>query len=108
MSQYNIWNVKSSYIQLIKLKSGIKNNSKVTLKLLSHVIGDDETNFPNKSKIYLFVINDFFINCYNTSVWTHCKVFANGSLANIKFSRTQQFKMVQLWGFTDSLFGFLL
>ena len=36
--------------QLNKLKSGMKNNAEVTLKLSSNVIGDSdyENNFPHK------------------------------------------------------------
>ena len=36
--------------QLNKLKSGIKNGTEVTLKLLSNAVGDsnDENNFPHK------------------------------------------------------------
>ena len=59
MTQYNILNVKVSNFQLIKLKSGIKNGTEVTLKLSSYVISDDETNFPNKSKAYLFLMKNF-------------------------------------------------
>ena len=40
MTQYNNLNVKLSNSQLNKLKSGIKNDTKVTLKLLSNVAGD--------------------------------------------------------------------
>ena len=48
MNQYNILNVKRSNSQLNKLKSGIKNDTEVTLKLSSNVAGDsnDENNFP--------------------------------------------------------------
>ena len=35
MAQYNTLNVKVSYSQLNELKSGIKNSTEVTLKLLS-------------------------------------------------------------------------
>ena len=39
-----------AYSQLNKLKSGIKNESGVVLRLSSNMIGnsDDETNFPHK------------------------------------------------------------
>ena len=40
MTQYNNLNIKLSNSQLNKLKSGIKNDTKVTLKLLSNVAGD--------------------------------------------------------------------
>ena len=50
MIQYNTLNVKLSNLQLNKLKSGIKNNTEVTLKISSKVVGDsyDENNFPHK------------------------------------------------------------
>ena len=40
MTQYNTLNVKLSNSQLNKLKSGIKNNAEVTLKISSNVVGD--------------------------------------------------------------------
>ena len=46
MTQYNTLNVKLSYSELKKLKSGIKNVTEVTLNLSSNVIG--ESNFPHK------------------------------------------------------------
>ena len=50
MTHYNTLNVKLSNSQLSKLKSKIKNGTKVTLNLSSNLIGNynDETNFPNK------------------------------------------------------------
>ena len=49
MTQYGILNVKLSNLQFHKLKSGIKNNTEVTLKISSNVVGDsnDEDNFPH-------------------------------------------------------------
>ena len=38
MTQYNTLNVKWSNLQLNKLKSRIKNNNEVTLKLSSNVV----------------------------------------------------------------------
>ena len=50
MTQYNILKVKFPNLQLNKLKSEIKNSTKVTLKLSSNVAGDsnDENNFSYK------------------------------------------------------------
>ena len=48
MTHYNILNVKLSNSQLIKLKSAIKSETRVVLKLSSNMVGDDETNFPQK------------------------------------------------------------
>ena len=74
MTQYNTVNVKLSNSQLNKLKSGIKNNAEVTLKVSSNVIGDsnDENNFLHK-----FLLT-------NTQVSSLRKVFANSSPAEIK------------------------
>ena len=49
MTQYNSLNVKLSNLQLNKLKSAIKNETDVVLRLSSNMIGnsDDETNFPH-------------------------------------------------------------
>ena len=46
MTQYNSLNVKLSKPQLNKLKSAIKNETEVVLRLSSNMIGDNETNFP--------------------------------------------------------------
>ena len=50
MTQYNSSNVKLSNSQLNKLKSAIKKETDVVLRLSSNMIGnsDDETNFPHK------------------------------------------------------------
>ena len=53
MTQYNSLNVKLSNSQLNKLKSAIKNESEVVPRLSSNMIGDNETNFPDK----LFLTN---------------------------------------------------
>ena len=47
MTQYNSLNVKLSNSQLNKLKSAIKNETEVVLRLSSNMVGDDETNFPH-------------------------------------------------------------
>ena len=50
MTQYNSLNVKLSNSQLNKLKSAIKNETDVVLRLLSNMIGNsnDNTNFPHE------------------------------------------------------------
>ena len=48
MTQCNSLNVKLSNPQLSKLKSPIKNESEVVLRLSSNMVGDDETNFALK------------------------------------------------------------
>ena len=84
MTQYNTLNVKLSNSQLNKLKSGINYGTEVTLNRSFKVIGDsnDQTNFPHK-----FLLT-------NTQASRICKAFANGSSANIKYSKTQLSKMV--------------
>ena len=49
MTQYNSLNVELSNSQRNKLKSEIKNETDVALRLSSNMIGnsDDETNFPH-------------------------------------------------------------
>ena len=48
MTQYNSLNVKLSNSQLNKLKSAIKDETEVALRLSSNMIGNNETNFPHK------------------------------------------------------------
>ena len=74
-----------SNLQLNKLKSRIKNSTKVTLNPSSNVVGDsnDETNFPHK------------LLSTNTQVSKIRKAFANGSSANKKILQTELSKMVQ-------------
>ena len=50
MTQYNSLNVKLSNSQVNKLKSAVKNETGVVVRLSSNMIGDsnDETNFPFK------------------------------------------------------------
>ena len=57
MTQYNSLNVKLSNSQLNKLKSAIKDETEVVLRLSSNMIGDNETNFPHE----LLLINKFQI-----------------------------------------------
>ena len=48
MTQYNSLNVKVSNSHLNKLKSAIKNEYEVVLRLSSNMISDNETNFPHQ------------------------------------------------------------
>ena len=48
MTQYNSLNVTLSNSQLSKLRSAVKNEAEVVLKLYSNMIGDNEPNFPHK------------------------------------------------------------
>ena len=76
MTEYNRLNVKLSNSQLNRLKSAIKNETKVVLRLSSNMIGDNETNFPHK----LFLTNRQVVNLR--------KVFTNYLSVDIKLSKT--------------------
>ena len=52
MTQYNSLNVKLSNSKFNKLKSAIKNETKVVLRLSSNMIGDNEANFSHKLSSY--------------------------------------------------------
>ena len=90
-------NIKLSNSEL-KLKSGTKNGTEVTLKLSSNIAGDsnDENNFRHKLLLT------------NTQVSRLCKAFPNNSSADIKLSKTQLHKTGQSGGFLGRLFEPLL
>ena len=48
MTQYSSLSVKLSNSELNKFKAAIKNENEVVLRLLSNMIGNNETNFPHK------------------------------------------------------------
>ena len=93
MTQCNSLNVKLSNLQLSKLRSEIKNNTEVTLKLSSNVVGDsnDDGNFPHM----LLLTNRQISKCR--------KAFANNSSPNIKLGKTQFHKIRQSGGFLGRL-----
>ena len=76
MIHYNSLNVKLSKLQLNKLKSAIKNETEVVLRLSLNMIGDNETNFPHK----LFLTD--------RQVTSIRKSFASHSSTDIKLSKT--------------------
>ena len=96
MTQYNSWNVKLSNSQLNKLKSAIKKESEVVLGLPSNMIGNNETNFRHE-----LLLTDRQVSNLRKS-------FTNNSSADIKLSKTQLSKMIQLRGFLSKLLGPLL
>ena len=96
MTRYNSLNVKLSNSQLNKLKSAIKNETEVVLRLSSNMIGDNETNFPHQLLLT------------NRQVANIRKAFANNSSIDIKLSKTQLLKMIQSGGFLGRLLGPLL
>ena len=84
MTQYNTLNVKLSNSQLNKIKSGIKNGTKVTLKLSSKIVGgsNNENNFSHKLLLT------------NTPQGLKLrKAFANNSSTNIKLSKNEFLKV---------------
>ena len=95
MTQYNGLSVNLSNSQLNKLKSAIKNESEVVLRLSSSMIGDDEINFPHKLLT-------------NRQVANLRKAFANYLSTDIKLSKTQISKIIQSRGFLRILLGPLL
>ena len=78
MTQYSTLNVKFSNSQLNKLKSGVKTDIEVTLKLSSNIAADsnDENNFSHNLLLT------------NTQASKLFKAFANNSSANLKLSKT--------------------
>ena len=48
MTKHNSLNVELSNSQINKLKSAIKHESEVVLRLSSNMVGDNGTNFPHK------------------------------------------------------------
>ena len=88
-------NVKLANSKLNKLKSVIKNEADVVLRLSTNIIGnsDDKTSFPYK---LLFT---------NRKVANLRKAFANHTSTDIK---TQLSKMIQLGRFLGRLLGPLL
>ena len=83
MIQYNSLNVELANSQLNKLKSAIKNETDVILRLSSNMIGnsDNETNFPHKLLLT------------NRQVANLGKAFANHTSTDIKLSKAQLTKM---------------
>ena len=98
MTQYNSLNIKLSNSQLSKLKSAIKNETDVVLRLSSNMIGnsDDNTNFPHKLLLT------------NRQVANLRKSFAKNTSTDIKLSKTQLSKIIQSGGFLGKLLRPLL
>ena len=98
MVQGNRVNVKLSTSQLNKLKSAIKNEADVVIRLSPNMIGDSnyKTNFPHELLLT------------NRQVFSIRKAFANNSSVDIKFSKAQLSKMIQSGGFLGKLIGLLL
>ena len=97
MTQYNRVNVKLSSSQLNKLKSVIKNENDVVIRLSLNMIGDsNDKGFPHELLLT------------NRRVSSIRKTFANNSSVDIKFSKAQLSKMIQSGGFLGKLLAPLL
>ena len=98
MTQYNSLNVKLSNSQLSKLKSAIKNETDVVLRLSSNMIGnsDQNTNFPHELLLT------------NRQVTNLRKAFAKNTSTNIKLLKTQLSEIIQSGGFLGKFLGPLL
>ena len=92
------FNVKLSNPKLNKLKSGIKNGTKITLKISSNIVGNSNNENSFSHKLLLT----------NTQVSKLRKAFENGSSANINLSKTQLHKREQSEVFFGRLLGPLL
>ena len=96
MKQCNLLNVKLSNPQLNKLKSAIKNETEVVLRLSSNMIVDNKSNFQHKLLLT------------NRQVANLRKAFANYWSTDIKLSKTQLYKTIQTVGSLGRLLGPLL
>ena len=98
MTQYNSLNAKLSNSQLNKLKSSLKNETDVVLRISSNMVGNsnDNINFAH----------DLLLN--NRQVANIRRAFAKNTSTDIKLSKTQLSKMIQSGGFLGRLLGPLL
>ena len=93
MTHYKSLNVKLSNLQLNKLKSAIKNETDVVLRISSGTVSNsnDNTNFPHK-----LLLTD-------RQVANIRKAFSNNLSTDVKFSKTQLSKIMQSGGFLGNL-----
>ena len=98
MTQYSSLNVKLSNSQLNKLKSSIKNEADVVLRIPSNMVGNSNNNINFPHKLLLT----------NREVANIRKAFAKNTTTDIKLSKTQLSKMIQSGRFLGILLGPLL
>ena len=93
MTQYNSLNVKLSNSQLNILKSAIKNERDIVLRISSSMVGNsnDNVNFSHK---LLFT---------DRQVANIRKAFSNNLSRDVKFSKTRLLKIMQSGGFLGNL-----
>ena len=94
MRYNNSLNVKLSSSQHNKLKSAIKNETEVVLRLRSNMIRDDETNFPDKLLLT------------NRQVANLRKAFGNYLSTDIKLSKTQ-LSILFIYQLSNSILSFV-
>ena len=94
MTYNNSLNVKLSSSQHNKLKSAIKNETEVVLRLSSNMIRDDETNFPDKLLLT------------NRQVANLRKAFGNYLSTDIKLSKTQ-LSILFIYQLSNSILSFV-
>ena len=87
MNLYNSLNVKLSNSQLNKLKSAIKNEADVVLRLLSNMIGLSEVKTNFSPKLLLT----------NRQVANLCKALAKHTSTDIKLSKTLSYLRLYIW-----------
>ena len=93
MTQNNSLNVKLSNSQLNKLKSAIKNETDVVLKILSGMVGNSNDNTIFRHKLLLT----------DRQVANIRKAFANNLSTDVKFTKIQLLKMLQSGGYLGNL-----
>ena len=93
MTQNNSLNLKLSNSQLNKLKSSIKNETDVVLRISSNMVtnSSDNTNFRHELLLT------------NRQVANIRKAFAKNTSTDIKLSKSQLLKMIQSGGFLGNL-----
>ena len=96
MTQYNSLHVKLSNSQLNKLKSSIKNETDVVLRISSNMVSNSSDNNTNFSHELLLT---------NRQVANIRKAFAKNTSIDIKLSKTQLSKIIQSGGFLGNLLG---
>ena len=95
MTQYYSLNVKLSNSQLNKLKSSIKNETNIALRISSNMVSNsnDNTNFPHNLLLT------------NRQVANIRQAFSKNTSIDIKLSKTQLSKIIQSGGFLGNLLG---
>ena len=93
MTQYNSLNVKLSNSQLNILKSAIKNERDIVLRISSSMVGNSNDNVNFSHKLLLT----------DRQVANIRKVFSNNLSRDVKFSKTRLLKIMQSGGFLGNL-----